>query len=153
MPDIPFEIRSAFNDSEIEEIKANRIRLSGNTERNTIDLAVAWAENVKKIDLDRALPAHDRSVWNEHDLAGALFLRDHLEKSLNQLRSSLREKMERYAAKTDERFRSFTIDDSGQRMARVAEIDTAGRSWWWFRVPASGPIAQDLSRYQDPLPQ
>jgi hypothetical protein len=112
--------------------------------------AVGWAQQVKKIDLDRALPASDRSVWNEHDLAGALFLRDFLEDSLSKLRAPVREKMEHYVAEADERFRSFTVDDSGQRMARVAEVDMAGRSWWWFRVPTSGPIAEDLSRYHDP---
>lgn len=146
MTEIPPDIRSMFDDSEIGEITANTIRLGGDTERNTIELAVGWAANVRKIDLDRALPASDRSVWNEHDLAGALFLRDHLDRSLSQLRPALRERMERYVAEADERFRSYTVDDTGKRMAIIAEIDPAGRSWWWYRVPASGPIAQDLSR-------
>lgn len=151
MRDIPSGVGLMFDDSEISELEANKIMLGGNTERNTIDLAAAWAENVKKIDLDRTLPVSDRSVWNEHDLAGALFLRDHLDKSLGQLRPALRERMVRYVAEADERFRSFTMDDPGQCMARVADVDLAGRSWWWFRVPATGPIAQDLSRYRDPL--
>ncbi|MGH3875028.1 MAG: hypothetical protein ACRDSR_26620 [Pseudonocardiaceae bacterium] len=149
MRDVSSGVGSIFDDSEISELEANKLMLGGNTERNTIDLAAAWAENVQKIDLDRALPSSDRSVWNEHDLAGTLFLRDHLDESLSQLRPALRERMERYVAETDERFRSFTMDDPGRRMARVADVDTVGRSWWWFRVPVSGPIAQDLSRYQD----
>lgn len=140
-----------FDNGEIKEIQASGIRLAGKTDRSAIDLAVAWANNVQKIDLDRALPGSDRSVWNEHDLAGTLFLRDHLDKSLDQLRLSLRERLERYVARTDERFRSFTVHDSGQRMAAIAEVDVAGRSWWWFRVPGSGPIAEDLSGYQDLL--
>jgi hypothetical protein len=147
MRDIPPEIRSTLDDHDLSEIEAHKVAVGGRTERDAIDLGVAWAKNVKKIDSDRELPASDRRVWTEHDFAGTLFLRDHLERALNQLSPAVREKIERWVAETDDRFRSFTVDDSGQRTAKVAEVDTSGRGWWWFRVPESGPIAEDLSRY------
>jgi hypothetical protein len=146
MPDIPADPRSLFDDAELAEIEANELTL-GDTRRDTADLAAAWAANVRKIDLDRALPSSDRSVWTEHDLAGALFLRDHLHSSLSRLRPELKAKMERYVTGVDEHFRSFTVADSGKRMGVVADVDLTGRAWWWFRVPDSGPIAEDLSRY------
>jgi hypothetical protein len=122
-------------------------QLGGNTERDSIDLAVARADSVRKIDLDRALPYSDRSVWTEHDLAGTLFLRDHLHRALSQLRPPLLERMERHVAAADGRFRSCTVDDPEQRMAKVADVDMTDLPWWWFRVPDSGPIAEELSRY------
>jgi hypothetical protein len=151
MREIPAEIRAMFSDNELAEIAANKPK-PGDDQPDAIGLAVAWARHVEKIDLDRALPWSDRSVWTEHDLAGALFMRDFVEDSLSRLRPELAEKMRRYVAMPDDRFRSFTVDDSGQRMAKIAGVDVSGRSWWWFRVPADGPIAEDLSKYQDTLP-
>lgn len=147
MPDIPPEIQSTLHDDDLAVIRANKIPLGGNTERDVIELVVAWAKNVAKIDSDRALPASDRGVWTEHDFVGTLFLRDHVQRALDQLSPNVREKIENYVAGTDDKFRSFTMEDSGQRTARIAEIDITGRPWWWFRVPISGPIALDLSRY------
>ncbi|MFJ6750434.1 MULTISPECIES: hypothetical protein [unclassified Streptomyces] len=136
-----------FNQVEVDEIQAATVKLGGNTQSDSIGLAVAWQKNVSKIDSDRSLPATDRSVWTEHDFAGALFLRDHLERALQQLSPSVREKLERYVAEADGLFRSCTVDDPELRMLRVAEIDSAGRKWWWSRIPDSGPIAEDLARY------
>jgi hypothetical protein len=92
-------------------------------------------------------PWTDRTVWNEHDLAGTLFARDFVQDALDQLPPSLRERMARWVAESDERFRSYTVDDPAGRMAKVARIDLAGRPWWWRRVPDSGPITEDLARY------
>jgi hypothetical protein len=143
------DFRSSFTAEELDEFEAGRLSLSDTVSRTALDLAEAWAANVDKIDVDRTLEASDRTVWTEHDLAGALFLRDHLRQSLNGLRPALSKRLEQHIAETDDRFRSFTVEDSGRRMARIAAVDLAGRDWWWFRVPASGPIAVELSNYTD----
>jgi hypothetical protein len=147
MREIPAEIRSVLTDDEISDIAERPLALADGTESDAIDLAVAWTLHVRKIDQDRALPWSDRTVWTEHDLAGALFLRDRVETALNTLPSTLATKLRTYVDTSDAVFRSFTIDDSGERMAKIASVDVAGRGWWWFRVPDSGPIAQDLARY------
>lgn len=147
MQGIPPEIKGMFSEAEMAEIEATSITLGGNTRRNPIELAIAWENSVKKIDADRGLPSSDRSVWSEHDLAGTLFLRDHLEKVLQQLPPSLRERMERYVAEADGLFRSYTVEDPEHRMLRVADVGAQGRKWWWSRIPSSGPIAEDLARY------
>lgn len=146
MRTIPLELQLILNETEVSEIGETSVTL-GSTRRDSIDLAVAWDNGVKKINSDRSLPSSDRSVWSEHDLAGTLFMRDHLERALQQLRPSLREKMERYVSDADDLFRSYTVDDPELRMLRVAEVDAQGRKWWWSRIPDSGPIAEDLSRY------
>jgi hypothetical protein len=147
MRNVPDEIRLILTDDELSEIAAHPIALADGTESHAIDLAVAWNLHVRKIDQDRALPWSDRSVWTEHDLAGALFLRDRVERSLNKLPPTLAAKLRTYVDAADTRFRSFTVDDSGERLGKIASVDFAGRGWWWFRVPNAGPISQDLARY------
>ncbi|MEV8610006.1 hypothetical protein AB0383_19110 [Amycolatopsis sp. NPDC051373] len=86
-------------------------------------------------------------MWTENDLAAALFMRDFVEDALAGLEPELADRVRPGVTAADDLFRSFTVEDPGDRMAKVAHIDLAGRGWWWFRVPASGPIAQDLAGY------
>jgi hypothetical protein len=146
MKHIPAELHAVFSDAERAEI-ADAKPLAGPDKPDALGLAVAWAAHVEKIDNDRALPWTDRSVWTEHDLAAALFMRDSVANALSRLRKDLADRLADYVSVTDDRFRSFTQDDSGERMAKIARVDLSGRGWWWFRVPTSGPIAQDLTRY------
>lgn len=132
---------------ELKEIAAQAVPDQYGRTLDAAQAASAWAAEVHKIDRDRALPWEDRSVWNEHDLAGALFLRDRVEQTLLALTPELAQRLRPYLDSVDEHFRSFTVADSGDRMAQIAQVDMAGRGWWWFRVPADGPIAQDLMRY------
>jgi hypothetical protein len=74
-------------------------------------------------------------------------MRDFVDDALARLRSGLARKVRRHVTTADDRFRSFTADDPGDRIAKIARIDVTGRGWWWFCVPASGLIVQDLARY------
>jgi hypothetical protein len=147
MSEFPAEIRATFSDAELAEIDASKIVRADGSERNVAQLALAWQAHVEKIDKDRALPWTDHSVWTEHDLVAALFMRDFVEDALSQLRPELADKARQYVANADDQFRSFTAEDSGERVGRIAGVDMTGRGWWWFRVPTSGPIVEDLARY------
>ncbi len=121
----------------------------GGTRTDALALAVAWQLHVAKLDADRVLAWEDRTVWNEHDLAAALLLRDAAGAALEALPDSaaaVRQSVTRRLGEADARFRDITVDDDGVRMARVAGR-TGERGWWWFRVPDSGPIVRDLERY------
>jgi hypothetical protein len=146
--DLPAETLAAFSDAELAELEAAKPQ-PGDGKPDALGLARAWELHVAKIDDDRALPWDDRSVWNEHDLAGTLFMRDFVEDALARLRPALADKVRAYVDRTDERFRSVTTQDSGLRMGTVAHVEVAGRGWWWFRVPDSGPILQDLATYAE----
>jgi hypothetical protein len=74
-------------------------------------------------------------------------MRDFLQDAPDQLPASLRKRLQTWVAESDERFRSYTVDDPAGRMATIAEVDLTGRPWWWRRVPDSGPITEDLARY------
>lgn len=136
------EVLAAFSAEDLAEIAEHK-PTAGEDKPDAIDYAHAWELHVEKIDNDRALPSTDHAVSTEHDFAGALFQRDFLEQALARLRPVLVDKLWPYMEKTDERFRSFTSDDSGDRMARIAGVGVSGRGWWWYRVPSSGPISAD----------
>ncbi|MEV6426148.1 hypothetical protein [Nocardia australiensis] len=140
-------VPSNFADDEVAIIERSTVRLKSGEERNAIQLADSWEAHVEKIDRDRSLPWSDRSVWNEYDLCAAMSVRDYLKSAINTLPEKLSEKMAAYVSEADDVFRSITVDDSGKRMAAVADSDTSGRGWWWFRVPDSGPITEDLARW------
>lgn len=97
-----------------------------------------------KIDRDRELPRTDRSVWTEYDFVAALTIRDFLQEALDSLPMTLQGKLLRLIDPVDNRFRGYTVPDTGTRISVIAEVDLSHREWWWFRLPASGPIAEDF---------
>lgn len=147
MPTTPDQVRELFNDSELAQIAARPVRLGAERSLDAVELAASWASRVEKIDRDRTLPWTDRTVWNEHDLAGSLFVRDFLQEALDGLPARLQERLVVVVGTADERFRSYTVADPEGRMGRIADVDLAGRGWWWSRVPQTGPIVEDLARY------
>jgi hypothetical protein len=77
----------------------------------------------------------------------ALEIRDRVENALAHLDPPLRERARAFVERIDQQYRSFTRDDHQQILGRVLGADLATRSsWWWSRVPASGPIAEDLTQ-------
>src|SRR5690349_2857633 len=102
VPHSSADIRSSFTSDELRELDAGKIKVSSSTERTALDLAEAWAANVSKIDADRALDPSDRTVWTEHDFAGALFVRDFLRQALDDLPPHLREKLQPFVAEIDD---------------------------------------------------
>jgi hypothetical protein len=147
MSNLENRARTYFSEDETADIKSHPVKWASGKEVDAIGLADAWEAHVEKIDLDRALPWSDRTVWNEFDLCAAFAIRDHLESAVNNLPAPLGAKMMSYASDADKRFISITVEDSGKRMAAVAELDITGRGWWWLRVPDSGPIVEDLARW------
>ena len=136
-----------FSDGELGDLERYSITLRSGKKRDAIQLANSWSAHVKKLDSDRGLPQSDHSVWNEFDLCAAMSIREMLNSAIEQIPDSLAKKVSIYVSGADERFRSMTVADSGKRMAAIAEIDLEGRGWWWFRVPDSGPIVEDLARW------
>jgi hypothetical protein len=147
MADPTKEPWSLFAPAEVAEIESLAIPFGREQVVDALRFADGWASRVAKFDADRALAWTDRTVWNEHDLAGSLHQRDFLERAMAQLPAELRERLAAWVAGVDDRFRSYTVDDSDGKMAKVAEVELGGRGWWWRRVPDSGPIVEDLARY------
>ncbi|WP_203725256.1 hypothetical protein [Paractinoplanes durhamensis] len=141
------ELAKMFDAAETAEIEARPVAMGPANTVDALELAAGWAGRVEKFDRDRALPWSDRTVWNEHDLAGALFLRDFLQQALDGLPQPIRQKLAQFVEAADSTFRGYTIDDPDGKMAKIADVDPNGRPWWWRRVPVDGPIVQDLTNY------
>ncbi len=76
-----------------------------------------------------------------------MLTRDFLQKAIDETPDKFKERVQQYVAEADERYRGFTVEDSGERMAKIAQVEVSERGWWSFRVPDSGPITQDLANY------
>ncbi|MBF6439285.1 hypothetical protein [Nocardia cyriacigeorgica] len=137
-------LRSEFSDTELQEIQSHSIRYASGERREAIRLAAAWEAHVDKIDRDRELPRTDRSVWTEYDFVAALTMRDFLQDALDLLPATLRDKLTQLIEPVDDRYRGYTVPDSGTRVSAIADVDISHRGWWWFRIPSTGPIAEDF---------
>jgi hypothetical protein len=147
MADPTREPWSLFSPDEIAAIESRAISFGRDETVDALRFAAGWATRVAKFDADRSLAWTDRTVWNEHDLAGSLHQRDFLERAMSQLPIALGERLAAWVAEVDERFRSYTVDDPDEKMAKIADVDLTDRPWWWRRVPIDGPITQDLTNY------
>jgi hypothetical protein len=136
-----------FAPDEIARIESLAIPFGSDQTVDALRFAAGWAARVAKFDADRARPWTDRTVWNEHDLAGSLHQRDFLQRALDELPEPLRERLAAWVSGVDDHFRAYTVDDPDGRMAKIADVDLTGRSWWWRRVPVDGPIVRDLRNY------
>ena len=149
MIELPTELAIVLDEADRAVIDEHGIELPwGPT--NAVELAVRWSNSVAKLDDDRTLSWSDHSVWTEHDLVGALYLRDAVETGLDALPEPARAKVAAFVGTVDDRYRSFTVEDPSGRMGVVAVRDLTGRGWWWFRVPSTGPIVNDLRSYALP---
>lgn len=115
----------------------------------TLDLIMAWARHVRKIDADRVKSGDDRDVWVAHDLVAAMFLRDFLENCLQRLSPTLAGKSLGEVKKIDDQFLLMTQDDEDGLVERVAGETLTGKPWWWNRIPNFGPLLEDLLAYRE----
>jgi len=141
------DLRARFAPEELAEISDATGSADGRG-RDALTWVIGWITHVDKLDRDRALPLTDHSIWTEHDLVGALFIRDFAARALSSLPSHITERIAEDLAGADERFRGFTVDDSGVLVTRIAEVPTPGRGWWWYRIPIDGPVAALLAEYR-----
>jgi hypothetical protein len=141
------EVSALFTPAELAAIDAaTEIDLFG-ARNDALTSTVAWANHVEKLDVDRALTVDDHSVWTEHDLIAAMYMRDRASRALALLPHELAERLLGPVAAADDQYRGFTVEDSGVRINAINMIPKPDRAWWWYRVPADGPVAVFLSRY------
>lgn len=112
------------------------------------ELVEAWQQHVDKIDAERDLSGTDPSVWGAHDLPAALYLRDRVQRALEDSNLAVQDRNQLSAevSRVDQRFQTATVEDTDHLLGRLLSEDVSGRSWWWHRVPTSGPIVEELRR-------
>jgi hypothetical protein len=107
-----------------------------------LDIVDSWARHVLRLAVEAAAPPDPTAnTWGAHDYIAALHIRDRLEHALSTTQPVVELAC---VAATDELFRRFTvIDESGK--LRGCGVDVPLEPWWWQRVPAEGPVAEDLT--------
>jgi hypothetical protein len=109
-----------------------------------LDLVDAWAGRVLKplSDTDPGVNPNDAATWTVHDLVGALYLRDAVERGVRKLSESHANARAEIAVVTavDELFRMFTVDDE-RGIIHLVDPGAPSEPWWWHRLPAVGPVA------------
>lgn len=145
MTDAPLDEPNArFTEGERTELESCRYQASPRRLLSVIELATAWALHVRKIDADRTMPPDDPGTWGPHDLVAALYIRDFLADCVSRLSAELRDKVITAIRPYDEMFREVTQPDGEHLVARAAALSLEDRSWWWYRIPDSGPMLDEL---------
>ncbi|PJI94691.1 hypothetical protein CLV34_0537 [Luteimicrobium subarcticum] len=134
-------------DSEFESLRDAVVATPDGSSLKFVDLVTAWRAHVRRIVEDLPLTEDDRHAWGAYDLVAAMSLRSMVARGLLQ---DLAEKFPgafRAISEADSTLLDITEHDE-QGIAVLLD-DTGPRSadeWWWFRIPRSGPIRQELDR-------
>lgn len=105
----------------------------------------SWAAQVLRMFRESVSQADPRTedVWGPDDLVGALLARDRIETAMPTPTDHDISELLPTLAVADELFRLFTAPDETKLIGEVCSAD-ARVSWWWKRVPKSGPIREEL---------
>ena len=106
----------------------------------------AWRRHVEKMEGDLGLPDTDRTAWGAHDLLAALSIRNFVWRGLGALDDDLSAKVNPLLLAIDEKFASFTEEDSMALIGKVDDLPSDSDHWWWRRIPMRGPIRRELDR-------
>ena len=136
-----------FGPGEVVQLRAVMVRIAPEAISSLYDLLLGWREHVNKLISDLSRDVNDHSVWGAHDLVAALVIRDHVEEGSKFLDGPLRGMVDRFVAKIDKDFEHFTELDGQGSLRRVDGRNVLPDSWWWRRVPASGPVHEELMCY------
>lgn len=105
-----------------------------------IEMIDGWAARVLNLYSDAS--GLSDFEWTSHDLIGSLIMRDAVQRGVEQLVQDDRPVPALEAA--DALFRSFTREDP-QRLLVEWEPGIPSLPWWWTRIPARGPIADEIA--------
>lgn len=125
----------------------------GPATQSLLDLIDAWAGRVLKLLSDTApgVDPNDGATWTIHDLIGALYLRDAIERGLHKLMEIAGSTAELATVTAiDELFSTFTLDDE-RGVVHLVDTEAPNSPWWWRRLPMAGPIAAEAREIADRL--
>lgn len=119
------------------------------------ELVGAWEHHVSRLEREaRAHPAagsRERAdVWGVYDLIAANYLRDVLERLMQDLNDRDRADMSAAVDPIDQRFLGFTVPDL-QKIVQRIDGDGPRSAWWWNRIPERGPVLDDVEYMLPPV--
>jgi len=112
----------------------------GRTSR-LLDLVDAWASHVLRLFRESQPSFAGEDAWGVHDFIAALYIRDRIDRGLDAFASD--DGAPPTLIVSDELFRSFTTEDSREKLQAVVR-DAPREPWWWRRLPTTGPVVTEL---------
>jgi hypothetical protein len=131
---------------EISALRTTVVEIGPGRQIDVPSALEAWRQHVEKMVRDLNLLDSDRTAWGAHDLLAALSLRNFLRRALDTLDDDLAAKVNPLLLTIDEKFISFTEEDTSAVIGLVDELPADSDHWWWRRIPAHGPIRRELDR-------
>ena len=110
----------------------------GGRQMPLVDLIDAWSQHVLRLYGERSESLDSKpDAWGVWDLGAAYLIRDAVAAGLG--RAGAAEPPSLVAA--DELLKAFTSERSPDWQALMNQ--EPGPSWWWSRIPTSGPVLED----------
>ncbi|MFI6045244.1 hypothetical protein ACIA8C_26680 [Nocardia sp. NPDC051321] len=139
----------AFDSVALQDLRQlELVENSGPASSGSFDwVLLGWANGVLEMEINSTRHPDAWNAKDVHDLVYDLRIRDAIEDSLPQLSEDLRPAVEKWVAQYDRIYSSLTVDDSRRWVALKGQRRREKLNWWWYRIPASGPVVEEYRSY------
>ncbi|MFI6045243.1 hypothetical protein ACIA8C_26675 [Nocardia sp. NPDC051321] len=142
-----FDAFAAVSHAALRELESIEYEVTSSPKISFDRLLLSWATDV--LDME-ANPTRAPDAWNARkvsDLTYSLSRRDTIERLLPALSEPLRSAVDTWLAEYDHIYTSFTVDNTDRWIAWKGRRVRDGLNWWWYRIPPSGPVAEEYRSY------
>jgi hypothetical protein len=144
-------VKSDFELPTIRELQLTSLKVTASREISVLELLEGWKSHVIRLSAQAtAIPIRDAVSWGVDDLIAALHIRDYIQDAVELLTPQSRREVDRWIVRIDNEYRRFTEPDSTSLLSAWIHEPVKG-SWWWSRIPTTGPIAQELRLVEQDL--
>ncbi|GAB7040138.1 MULTISPECIES: hypothetical protein [Catenuloplanes] len=130
-----------LDDADLAHLAAVTVAVAPGRALDAIALLGAWRAHVATCEGDRP------GVRGARDHIAALCFRDWIAQVSALLPADLRGRYDRTVAVIDDRFKALTEPDVDGLVERAADFPDSMHDWWWFRIPRTGPVRDDLRHH------
>ncbi|WP_135234979.1 hypothetical protein [Nocardia sp. CS682] len=142
-----FEAFSTVSDETLRELESIEYERPSFPARSFDWLLLPWANGVLDMEINAT---RSPDAWNARkigDLTYLLGIRDAIESLLPELSDGIRPAVDSWLAEYDRLYTSFTVDNTDRWVAWKGRRVKDGLNWWWYRIPPSGPVAEEHRAY------
>jgi hypothetical protein len=107
-------------------------------------LVTAWKQHVQRLYSEQEKDVADPNVWGIHDYIAALYIRDRIAAVFGIHKNPDTEIDQSVLESVDRDFQSYTELDRERLLTRLEPVEYDRSSWWWSRIPKTGPARQEL---------
>jgi hypothetical protein len=137
---------------DMQELEGRSVELSPTRSISYAQLFQGYIAHVRRVVTTLEQPADSPGAWGGYDLIATFDIRDRVERCLAMIDEPLRERAARWIGLADDELRQRTVPDRVGIVKRYEHREGIDDGWWWSRIPARGPIYQDLRAWAGERP-